>query len=79
MESNLAPLWSHQSITRCSRFAYLCGLFESIQGGLWICPASRGGNDRDADDGSRSDGPKIWNFHFAWRNRCRHVPAWILP
>ena len=38
--------------------------FESIQGGLWICPASRGGDDRDANDGTRSDGPKIWNFHL---------------
>ena len=78
MESNLAPIRSNQSITCCSRFAYLCGLFESIQG-LWICPASCGSDDRDADDSSRFDGPKIWNFHLAWRNRCSDVPARILP
>ena len=85
-DGTLQPAWkaiwpslSNQSITRCSGFAYLCSLFESIQGGLWICSASCGGNDRDADDSPCSDGPKIWNFHFAWRHSCSDVPSWNVP
>ena len=55
--------------------AYLCGLFKSIQGGLWICPVAGSGDDRDANDGPRTDGPKIWNFHIAWRHIGSDVSA----
>ena len=79
MESNLAPIWSNQSITCCSRFAYLCGIFEGRQGEIRLRPCTGFGHDADADDRTGFDGGNIRVSILDWRNRGGDVSTGYIP